>query len=138
MTTRPAIGSMAWISANTEREPATKILAALGLEKVTTYRKARPAPMRDAEPWSTRTPERLQAWVWDRCIPEPNSACWIWLGPICARSGYGVINNSNAPTTRPHRLSFIAHKGPIPAGQDVHHRCKNKACCKVEIAQGER
>jgi hypothetical protein len=29
---------------------------------------------------------------------------------------------------RAHRFSFEIHKGPVPDGMDVLHRCDNRAC----------
>lgn len=61
-------------------------------------------------------------------IPEPNSGCWIWLKAI-GTHGYGVTQNPKTgnPTTA-HRVSFEAHKGPIPPGMCVLHRCDCRPC----------
>jgi len=55
-------------------------------------------------------------------IPEPNSGCWLWTGPVINR-GYGRINRKLA-----HRAAYEAFRGPIPKGQCVCHKCDNPIC----------
>lgn len=86
----------------------------------------------DRVAWADRTPEDIQAWIWQRVMPEPHSGCWIWMGQLHAHRGYGHITNPGAPTSRAHRLSYTAHKGDLPAGTGLHHRCENKLCCALE------
>src|SRR6266550_5872844 len=51
--------------------------------------------------------------------------CWEWLG---SRSkGYGRIT-INCGTELAHRISWIVHIGPIPAGLNVLHHCDNPCC----------
>lgn len=60
-----------------------------------------------------------------RIEPDLNSGCWLWSG---ARGGtYGFIKHlgRNLPV---HRYSYEAHKGPIPAGMMVCHRCDTPVC----------
>lgn len=58
-------------------------------------------------------------------MPEPNSGCWLWLGP---QSGeYGMFQ------CRPfkdyaHRVSFVIFHGPIPDGHEVCHSCDVSFC----------
>lgn len=56
--------------------------------------------------------------------------CLIWLGRK-DRKGYGVfsVNNKNMKT---HRASWLAHKGIIPNGLWVLHKCDNPLCFKFE------
>ncbi len=55
------------------------------------------------------------------------SDCWSWNGPQEAE-GYGKFL-SFGKTIRAHRFSFEIHKGPIPEGLGVLHRCDNPPCC---------
>jgi hypothetical protein len=63
-------------------------------------------------------------------MPEPNSGCWLWLGPMY-QNGYGYY--SEARGTKPrnvsaHAASYVRYRGPIPVGFEVHHKCRCKAC----------
>jgi hypothetical protein len=62
-----------------------------------------------------------------RCIPEPNSGCWLWLLSI-GTHGYGQASMPGARVTTAHRVSYIAFKGAIPDGLLVQHSCDNKLC----------
>lgn len=70
--------------------------------------------------------------LWDkllsRSIPEPNSGCLLWLGAICS-GGYGWMGlPGTGKTIAVHRLSFTIHKGPIPNGLHVCHKCDVRTC----------
>jgi hypothetical protein len=47
------------------------------------------------------------------------TACIPFAGRL-DRDGYG--------TTRPHRKAYVAAKGAIPAGLQIDHLCRNRAC----------
>lgn len=71
-----------------------------------------------------------EAWLWERCIPEPNTGCWLWLG---ARDtgGYGVLKYDINGTRRYygiHRIALTLATGPIEPGHVVMHRCDNPPC----------
>lgn len=59
-------------------------------------------------------------------MPEPNSGCWLWIGCI-NRLGYGQTVYLNG-ITKAHRLSWFLHRGPIPSGMMVLHKCDNRQC----------
>lgn len=58
---------------------------------------------------------------------EPMSGCWLWGGGI-QRNGYGVHHPSCAINVLAHRHSYELHKGSIPAGMEIDHLCRNRAC----------
>ena len=66
------------------------------------------------------------------CIsPEPNSGCWLWLGSWSPKTGYGRFRmNSDATMALDlaHRASWRLHRGDIPSGRLVCHKCDNRAC----------
>lgn len=62
--------------------------------------------------------ERIMAYS----MPEPNSGCWLWMGFI-NKGGYGRLKRYFA-----HRVSYELMKGEIPAGLDLDHLCRNRAC----------
>lgn len=65
-----------------------------------------------------------------KCIPEPNSGCWLWLG--CGlSSGYGTFWLNGRKTTA-HRAAWQLLVGPIADDLEVDHACKNRACVNPE------
>lgn len=69
--------------------------------------------------------ERFEA----RVEPEPNSGCWLWTAATEA-FGYGVIGRGGRGqgNALAHRASWELHRGPIPEGTCVLHRCDNPPC----------
>lgn len=61
-----------------------------------------------------------------RSMPEPNSGCWLWLGASNA-SGYGHLKVGNA-VKKAHVCSWLAHRGEIPEGLHVCHKCDVRLC----------
>ncbi len=58
------------------------------------------------------------------------AGCWNWTG--CRNSdGYGHVKVAGR-IVGVHRVSYEAHIGPIPDGQEVCHRCDNPACFNPE------
>jgi hypothetical protein len=54
--------------------------------------------------------------------------CWGWKGSI-ARGGYPVMScRSSIGPDRGHRASWFIHKGLIPEGLCVCHKCDNPIC----------
>lgn len=65
--------------------------------------------------------------------PIPWTGCWIWTGGTSTVNGHthGIFN----PEPRGHRIpesayrtSWRIHRGEIPAGLCVLHRCDNRLC----------
>jgi HNH endonuclease len=61
--------------------------------------------------------------------PITESGCWIWLG--AETKGYGTIKHNGA-TVSAHRVSYLLHRGPIPNGLWVLHRCDTPLCVNPE------
>jgi hypothetical protein len=59
--------------------------------------------------------------------PEPNSGCHLWVGATVP-DGYGSFGHTSGRTMKAHRFAWILHKGKIPSGMHVLHRCDNRAC----------
>lgn len=58
-------------------------------------------------------------------IPEPNSGCWLWMGALT--KGYGMLWIIDRAVYA-HRASWLSHRGPIPNGCEVLHKCDNAIC----------
>lgn len=75
----------------------------------------------------TRLPDRF----WDKCAPEPNTGCWIWIGALSSGvnprptivKGGGVDGNQYA-----YRVAFVAAHGEIPAGHGLTSKCSTFCC----------
>lgn len=46
--------------------------------------------------------------------------------------GYGVIGIDGYSKMYAHRFTWTIHRGDIPEGQCVLHKCDNPACCNIE------
>ena len=57
---------------------------------------------------------------------EKTDTCWNWTGAISS-VGYGRLSVNEYPRYA-HRISYEMHVGPIPAGMQVDHLCRNRAC----------
>ena len=73
-------------------------------------------------------------------VGEPNeNGCRLWLGTI-GGLGYGQmtigrIGDGTRKIEYGHRLAYLLHHGAIPAGLDLDHLCRIRAC--VEVAHLE-
>lgn len=68
--------------------------------------------------------------LWSACIPEPNSGCWLWTQSLNPK-GYGQID-FRGKKMKAHRASWLAHRGDIPCGLFVLHRCDQRSCINPE------
>lgn len=66
----------------------------------------------------------------DRVEYDTNGGCWLWARAADAR-GYGSLL-FNGRVTGTHRVSYILHKGEIPPGMLVCHKCDNPPCCNPD------
>lgn len=54
--------------------------------------------------------------------------CWGWRGK-CDKGEYGIMScDRRHGPDRAHRASWIIHKGPIPKGMLVCHKCDTREC----------
>lgn len=66
-----------------------------------------------------------------RIVPGPlDTPCHEWTR---ARNncGYGLVR-VNGRLMGAHRAAYLAHVGPICAGLEIDHRCRNRACVNPE------
>lgn len=58
---------------------------------------------------------------------QKTEGCWIWTGAKNP-NGYGNFGLGNRKVGKAHRFSYQIHKGDIPAGFEIDHLCRNRAC----------
>jgi hypothetical protein len=59
--------------------------------------------------------------------PEPNTGCWLWLGPLDS-DGYGALGSCRFGEKRAHRFFWQEFWGEVPDGLCVCHSCDTPAC----------
>lgn len=69
-----------------------------------------------------------KARFWRKVIKS--DGCWGWTARTM-RAGYGVLD-INGTTVGAHRLSWEIHRGAIPKGMCVCHKCDNPMCSNPE------
>lgn len=65
---------------------------------------------------------------WDRV--DRTGECWPWLGHI-RRDGYGSFP-VNSQMRYAHRVAYELVVGPIPAGLELDHLCRNRRCVRPD------
>lgn len=76
--------------------------------------------------------DTLQAAFWCKVVPMMDDrGCWEWTGGRSRKSqkggGYGALK-VNRVQQYAHRASYVIHKGAIPKGLHVLHKCDNTTC----------
>ena len=65
---------------------------------------------------------------------DAESGCIVWDG-IRSADGYGHVDMKsmrNAGIRTAHRANWLDLKGEIPAGYEIDHVCRNRACINVD------
>lgn len=86
--------------------------------------------------YNKNTPQQNVEAFWKRVDKRGRNQCWPWIGWI-RKDGYGTFycggqNRSDGKRGRyylPHRFSYELHRGKIPKGKLVCHKCDNRRCC---------
>jgi hypothetical protein len=60
---------------------------------------------------------------WSKVNKSPE--CWEWVA--YRRAGYGLFHFEGRDQ-QAHRIAYMLVVGPIPAGLDLDHLCRNRAC----------
>lgn len=76
-------------------------------------------------------------------LPKPHTAdqrfwlrvkkgpgCWEWGGPP-ASTGYGQFGHDGR-SDKAHRFAYESAVGPIPAGYEIDHLCRNRICVRPD------
>jgi hypothetical protein len=70
--------------------------------------------------------QSLEKRFWDKVQKRKPAECWEWTHSLNP-SGYGQISVGKSPN-KAHRVSWVLHRGPIPDGLCVLHKCDNRKC----------
>ena len=62
---------------------------------------------------------------WAKVVKEPNSGCWLWTG--ASSHGYGSLR-FRGHGCRAHRVAWELHRGAVPNGVSVLHKCDTPLC----------
>lgn len=73
------------------------------------------------------TDDQIIAKFEDSYIPEPNSGCWLWLGPFFMRGDYGCFSCGRRTMVRAHRLAYEIYCD-APGDEHVLHTCDMPSC----------
>lgn len=74
---------------------------------------------------------RLPTRFWDSIDRSDSGDCWVWSVLYEGDKGYGGFW-LNGRSYRAHRISYMRLIGPIPAGLQLDHLCRNRACVNPE------
>lgn len=72
----------------------------------------------------TRLPERF----WLKCLPEPNSGCWLWVAARSHRKYYGAIRPEAGLSGFAHKYAYQLCIGDVPAELELDHICNVSLC----------
>lgn len=76
----------------------------------------------------SKHPSLLERFMAKVSIPSDPEGCWEWLANK-NNKGYGLLRpGGSAPRKLSHRISYELHRGPIPEGVHVLHKCDNPGC----------
>lgn len=63
---------------------------------------------------------------------DRSGECWLWTG-VKVRGGYGRVTLCKPKMTMlTHRAAYEHWIGPIPAGKELDHLCRNRACARPD------
>lgn len=71
--------------------------------------------------------DRLPPRFWSKCVPEPNSGCWLWCVDTYHKLGYAKFSVNNKMMYA-HRVALSASGVTIGARQVVDHLCRTPCC----------
>ena len=80
--------------------------------------------------WGKRAPTPSES-LQKRGVLDERTGCVNWTGGL-HKDGYGAIADGNGSSLLAHRFAWEQAMGPVPEGLVVDHRCRNRACVRVD------
>ncbi len=83
-------------------------------------------------PLGLRVDGDIPAHFWGKV--DKSGECWLWIGHV-ENSGYGAFSWREGALhrkARAHRYAYELVVGPIPAGLEIDHLCRNKLCVRPD------
>jgi len=76
----------------------------------------------------------LDSRFWDKV--NKTDSCWLWTASVVGgpRGGYGQFRVGKK-MRKAHVLSFEESNGPVPAGMQLDHLCRERACVNPDHLQ---
>lgn len=62
---------------------------------------------------------------------DPETGCWIWLGPTSGENGRGAgypRMHLRGQTCAVHRVMYVNEFGYVPGKRQIDHTCRNRLC----------
>ncbi len=71
-----------------------------------------------------------EARFWSKVDRSGPDDCWNWIAKHRANGGYGTfsVGGRNGGFVRAHRYAYELLVGPVPAGLQLDHLCRNRLC----------
>ena len=66
---------------------------------------------------------------WAKVDRSNERGCWLWTGSR-TRNGYGEFSVGGKRCSA-HRWAYEEAHGPVPAGMEIDHLCRSRACVKA-------
>lgn len=85
---------------------------------------------RHGDPLVAKVDHRPPEERWKGSYAEDGNGCWVWTGTLSR--GYGLIRCGAKRYPFAHRFVWELHHGPVPAGLELDHLCRNRACCNPD------
>ncbi len=78
--------------------------------------------------WNSGHRQPLETRFWSKVIKAGTHECWEWIA--AKNNGYGKFGSGGhrGRVVLAHRVSYELAHGPVPAGLDLDHLCRNRAC----------
>lgn len=66
--------------------------------------------------------------IYQKSVLDVRTGCWNW--PTKAKKARHIRIKIDGKTVLAHRFSYEVHKGKIPKGKEILHKCHNAYCVR--------